>query len=418
MLSNLLPLRTVFYLHTGSHQMNTAQLRLNKNQDRRLRFGHCWIYSNEVDTKATPLKGMEPGQPVDIVNHQGKWLGSGYVNPHSLICARVVSRDPEHPLSASLLVHRLKIALSLRERLHARPCYRLVFGESDGLPGLVVDRYGEYVVVQITTAGMELLKAEIVAAIEKVLKPRAVLLRNDSSARVQEGLDQYIELGSGEMPELLEVEEGDLKFQVQAQRGQKTGWFYDQADNRARMARYIKGGRVLDVCSYVGAWGVQAAAMGAQEVLCVDTSASALEMVESNAALNGVSDKVRTQRANAFDSLRELRGERERFDVVLLDPPAFIKRRKDIKEGTLAYNRLNQAAMQLLSKDGILITSSCSHHMTQENLLQQVQQAGRHNDRFVQLLEQGQQAVDHPIHPAIPETAYLKTLYLRVLPAF
>ncbi len=398
--------------------MNSAQLRLNKNQDRRLRFGHSWVYSNEVDIKATPLKGMEPGQTVDIVNHQGKWLGSGYVNPHSLICARLISRDREHPLSASLMVHRMKVALSLRERIHPAPYYRLVFGESDGLPGLVVDRYGDYVVAQITTAGMELLKAEVVAAIEKVLKPKAVLLRNDSSARAQEGLDQYIELGSGQMPELLQVEENGHRFQVQAQHGQKTGWFFDQADNRARMARYIQGGRVLDVCSYVGGWGIQAASMGAEEVVCVDTSASALEMVETNAALNEVSGKLSTKRANAFDALRDMRSERERFDVIVLDPPAFIKRRKDVKEGTLAYKRLNQAAMQLLSKDGILITSSCSHHMSQESLLQLVQQGARHNDRFIQLLEQGQQATDHPIHPAIPETAYLKTFYLRVLPAF
>ncbi|MCP3670224.1 MAG: class I SAM-dependent rRNA methyltransferase [Gammaproteobacteria bacterium] len=398
--------------------MSTAQLRLNKNQDRRLRFGHCWIYSNEVDTKATPLKGMEPGQAVDIVNHQGKWLGSGYANPHSLICARLVSRDREHPLTGSLLVHRLKIALSLRERMHTKPYYRLVFGESDGLPGLVVDRYGDLIVAQITTAGMERMKAEVVAAIEKVLKPVGILLRNDSSIRGQEGLDQYIELAAGKMPELLTLEEGGLKFQVQAQEGQKTGWFFDQADNRARMARYIRGGRVLDVCSYVGAWGVQAAAMGAKEVVCVDSSAGALEMVQANAALNDMSKKVSTERANAFDALRDLRSEREHFDLIILDPPAFIKRRKDTKEGTLAYKRLNQAAMQLLSKDGILITSSCSHHMSQENLLQLVQQAGRHNDRFVQLLEQGQQATDHPIHPAIPETAYLKSFYLRVLPAF
>ncbi len=398
--------------------MSTAQLRLNKNQDRRLRFGHCWIYSNEVDTKATPLKGVEPGQAVDIVNHQGKWLGSGYVNPHSLICARLVSRDREHPLTGSLLVHRLKIALSLRERMHTKPYYRLVFGESDGLPGLVVDRYGDLIVAQITTAGMERMKAEVVAAIEKVLKPVGILLRNDSSIRGQEGLDQYIELAAGKVPELLTLEEGGLKFQVQAQEGQKTGWFFDQADNRARMARYIRGGRVLDVCSYVGAWGVQAVAMGAEEVVCVDSSAGALEMVQANAALNDMSNKVSTKRANAFDALRDLRSEREHFDLIILDPPAFIKRRKDTKEGTLAYKRLNQAAMQLLSKDGILITSSCSHHMSQENLLQLVQQAGRHNDRFVQLLEQGQQATDHPIHPAIPETAYLKTFYLRVLPSF
>ncbi|MEJ2529585.1 MAG: class I SAM-dependent rRNA methyltransferase [Gammaproteobacteria bacterium] len=397
--------------------MTIAQLRLNKNQDRRLRLGHCWVYSNEVDTKATPLKDLQPGQAVEIINHQDKWLGSGYVNPNSLICARLVSRDREHPLSQSLLVHRLNLALALRERLYAKPYYRLVFGE-DGLPGLVVDRYADQVVLQITTAGMEVMKAEVVAAIQKVLRPSGILIRNDSSIRELEGLDQYIELAAGKMPELLSLEESGLRFQVQAQEGQKTGWFFDQAENRARMAKYIQGGRVLDVCSYVGAWGVQAAARGAKEVICVDSSASALEMVENNAALNGLSDKVSTLRANAFDSLRDLRSAGGHFDLIILDPPAFIKRRKDMKEGTMAYMRLNQAALQLLSKDGILITSSCSHHMSQEGLLQLVQQAGRHTDRSLQLLEQGQQGMDHPIHPAIPETAYLKSLYLRVLPTF
>lgn len=398
--------------------MSTAQLRLKKNQDRRLRAGHCWIYSNEIDTKATPLKDIQPGQAVDIVNHQDKWLGSGYVNPNSLICARLVSRDRDHPLGQSLLVHRLNIALSLRQRLYAKPYYRLVFGEADGLPGLVVDRYGDLAVVQITTAGMEKMKAEVVVAIEKVLKPTGILLRNDSSIRELEGMDQYIEVASGNVPELLTLEENGLSFQVQAQEGQKTGWFFDQAENRASLAKYIQGGRVLDVCSYVGAWGLQAAASGAKQVICVDTSSSALDMVEANAALNGMSDRVSTQRANAFDCLRDLRSGKERFDLIILDPPAFIKRRKDVKEGTMAYMRLNQAAMQLLSKDGILVTSSCSHHMSQQGLLQLVQQAGRHTDHSLQLLEQGQQGMDHPIHPAIPETAYLKTFYLRVLPSF
>ncbi len=398
--------------------MNMAQLRLNKNQDRRLRAGHCWIYSNEVDIKATPLKDLEPGQVVDIINHQGKWLGSGYVNPNSLICARLVSRDREHPLSTSLLVHRLKVALSMRERIYSKPYYRLAFGESDGLPGLVVDRYGEQVVVQITTAGMEKMKQDVVAAIDKVLKPTGILLRNDSSIRALEGLDQYIEMASGTVPAQLTIEENGLHFLVASQEGQKTGWFFDQADNRARMARYIQGGRVLDICSYVGAWGVQAGFMGAEQVVCVDTSASALEMVAANAAQNSLSDRVKTQQANAFDYLRDMRAGRERFDLIILDPPAFIKRRKDKKEGALAYKRLNQAAIQLLSKDGILITSSCSHHISSEELLQLAQQAGRHCDRSIQVLEQGQQGPDHPIHPAIPETAYLKTFYLRVLPTF
>ncbi|MES9966234.1 MAG: class I SAM-dependent rRNA methyltransferase [Sedimenticola sp.] len=398
--------------------MTFAPLKLKKDQERRLRAGHCWIYSNEIDTGATPLKGFEPGQPVDILSHQDKWLGSGYVNPHSLICARLVSRDREHPLTGSLLVHRMKIALSLRERLYPRPFYRLLFGESDGLPGLVVDRYGDICVVQITTAGMERMKDAILDALEKVVRPTSVIFRNDTAIREMEGLERYVEHVGAALGEQLAVEEHGFDFRVPALQGQKTGWFFDQAYNRARMAPYVEGRRVLEVCSYVGAWGVQAAARGAAEVLSVDVSRTALDAVEANAALNGVSGRVQTLRGDAFEIMRGLRAERERFDVLMVDPPAFIKRRKDIKEGTQAYRRINQLALQLLSKDGILITSSCSHHMSRDSLLQVVQQAARHTDRTVQLLEQGAQAPDHPVHPAIPETAYLKTFYLRALPSF
>ncbi len=396
----------------------TLPLRLKKDQDRRLRFGHCWIYSNEIDTRATPLKGFEPGQPVDILNHQGKWLGSGYVNPHSLICARLVSRDRAHPLTTSLLVHRLNIALSMRERTYPGPWYRVVFGESDGLPGLVVDRYGEVVVVQITTAGMERMRSGILSALEKVLKPRVVILRNDTGVRKAEGLPLRVEVALGEAPEYLALQENGLHFRVPALGGQKSGWFYDQAFNRERMGRYLHPGRVLDVCSYAGAWGVQAAVRGATDVTCIDSSQTALEWVAENARLNAVAARVRSERGDAFERLRELRNGRERFDLVILDPPAFIKRRKDMKEGALAYRRLNELGLQLLAKDGLLITSSCSHHMSAETLLQTVQRAGRHLDRSLQLLEQGGQAADHPVHPAIPETAYLKTFFLRSLPTF
>ncbi|MCB1881259.1 MAG: class I SAM-dependent rRNA methyltransferase [Gammaproteobacteria bacterium] len=398
--------------------MNNIQLSLKKACDSRLKAGHCWVYSNEVDTLKTPLQALSPGQPVDILSDQGRWLGSGYANPHSLICARLVSRDVKHPLSASLLVHRLKVALALRERLFAKPYYRLVFGESDGLPGLVVDRFGDTAVVQTNTAGMERLKDEVISAVDKVIRPKCVIVRNDSGIRESEGLPGYVEVAAGAAPESLLVEENGATFRVAATDGQKTGWFFDQAFNRARMLKYVAGKRVLDVCSYVGAWGVQAATAGANDVFCVDSSSTALDQVELNAQLNGVTEQVAVLHGDAFDALRELRSEQERFDVVILDPPAFIKRRKDLREGTQAYRRLNQAAMQLLSKDGVLITSSCSHHMAAHSLLQEVQKSARHLDRGLQLLEQGFQSPDHPIHPAIPETAYLKTFYLRVLPTF
>ncbi len=397
---------------------DTAPLRLNKGAERRLRAGHVWVYSNEVDAKATPLSGFASGQAVDILTHQGKWLGSGYINPHSLICARMVSRDREHPLDRSLLVHRLKIALGLRQRLYAEPFYRLVYGESDGLPGLVVDRYGEVVVAQLTTAGMEVRREDVVAALDKLLKPEAIVLRNDAGVREREGLERYVENAKGTPPLRVRVPENGARFEVSPAQGQKTGWFYDQRDNRARMARYVKDAQVLDLFSYVGAWGIEAAVGGAREVLCVDTSAHAVEAVAANAELNGVDDRVTGLRADAFDALKGLRAERQRFDVVILDPPAFIKRRKDRDEGVLAYRRICQLALQVLRSDGILISCSCSFHLGRDDLMRVMQQAARHTDRSAQVLEQGGQAHDHPIHPAIPETAYLKALYARLLPSF
>jgi len=397
---------------------DAAPLKLKKDQDRRLRAGHCWIYSNEVDIAQTPLKDLAPGQAVDVVSHRGKWLGSGYVNPNTLICARLVSRDQAHPLDQSLLVHRIKIALGLREALYPGPFYRLVFGEADGLPGLIVDRYDDQLVVQLTTAGMDALREDVVAALDKVLKPSVILLRNDVASRTTEGLEQVIEVAKGTVPERTTVIEGGARFEVSLTEGQKTGWFYDQAANRDRLMKYVAGKRVLDVCSYVGAWGVRAALGGAESVTCVDVSARALEQVEANAALNGVADKVRIAQGDAFVTLKELRQAGEHFDVIVVDPPAFIKRKKDIKEGTLAYRRLNEVAMSLLSRDGLLMSASCSFHMDRDALLHTLQLGARHVDRSLQLLEYGQQGPDHPIHPAIMETAYLKAYYLRVLPTF
>jgi 23S rRNA (cytosine1962-C5)-methyltransferase len=291
-----------------------------------------------------------------------------------------------------------------------------VYGEADGLPGLVVDRYGDIVVAQITTAGMERLRDAVVEALQKVLKPAAIVLRNDSSAREPEGLPGYVEVVDGTVPDEVEVREGGERFAVSLTAGQKTGWFFDQAANRDRLLKYVDGRTVLDVFSYVGAWGVRAAAAGASAVTCVDSSERALAGVVANAEHNGVGDRVTTARGDGFAVLRELKASGQRFDVVVLDPPAFIKRRKDTKEGTLAYRRINEAALTLLERDGLLVTASCSFHLPAEDLLRTAQQAARASDRSLQLLEYGQQGPDHPVHPAIPETAYLKAFYLRVLP--
>lgn len=394
----------------------TAELYLRKDEDRRLRAGHVWVYSNEIDTERSPLRQFSPGDPVDVISSRGQWLGQGYINPNTLIAARIVSRDRAHPLDRSLLVHRLNIALSLRSRLYAKPYYRLVYGESDGLPGLVVDRYGDVLVAQLTTAGMDRHRADVLEALDKVIAPRAIILRNDVAARATEGLPQSVEVASGDAPTELVVQEGDATFVVPAEDGQKTGWFFDQAANRDRLLRHVAGRSVLDVFSYAGGWGIRAAQSGATAVTCVDSSERALGWVSANAERNGVADRVATVKGDAFEVLRELRTSGTRFDVVVLDPPAFIKRRKDAKEGQLAYRRLNEIALTLLNRDGLLVSASCSYHLAAEDLLRTVQSAARANDRMLQCLEAGQQGPDHPVHPAIPETAYLKAFYLRVLP--
>lgn len=388
--------------------MELATLILKKNEERRLRHGHVWVFSNEVDVTRTPLTGFSPGQPVLVQANDGKVLGSAYINPHSLICARMVSRDPKFVLDRSLIVHRLNIAIALRERMFAQPYYRLVYGESDGLPGLVVDRFDDVLSVQLNTAGMEVLKDDVVAALDKVLKPRVIVLRNDSSSRALEGLDSYVESALGEAPESVTVLENGARFEAPLLTGQKTGWFYDHRDNRARMQRYVRGARVLDVFSYIGGWGIAAGVAGAKQVTCIDASAKALDYVQRNAELNDLADKVDSIEGDAFEALKALRAEREQYDVVIVDPPAFIKRKKDAKEGIQAYRRLNQAALQLLGKDGILVSASCSFHLQRDVLLDLLHQSARHLDRQLQILEQGHQGPDHPVHPAISESDYIK----------
>ncbi len=395
------------------HVMSLPPLILKKNEDRRLRAGHLWVFSNEVDIVRTPLKSFAPGDLVEIQSHNGHFVGNGYVNPNLLIAARILSRDEKHLPDRSLLVHRLNIALSLRERLYPKPFYRLVFGESDGLPGLVVDRYGDVLVAQITSAGMEKMKADIVAALTKVLKPAGILFRNDVGIRELEGLPLYTEVVHGSVPDTVTLEEHGQKFEVALKGGQKTGWFFDQHDNRGRLLRYVSGQRVLDVFSYVGAWGIQAATHGAREVWCVDSSATALAHAERNAMLNGIN--IQIHEADAFEALKSLHAAGKKFDVVVLDPPAFVKRKKDLIAGRDAYRRLNQLGMQLLERDGLLVSCSCSHHLPAEELLASIQMGARHLNRDAQLLEQGSQAADHPVHPAIPETAYLKVFFVRVV---
>jgi len=392
-------------------------IQLNKGAEKRLKQGHLWIYSNEIDVKKVPIKDFQPGEQVMVRDHTERALGTAFISPASLIAGRMISRDAKQWMDQSLITHRLNVALSLRQSVFSEPAYRLVFGDSDRLPGLVIDRFEDVYVVQISSAGMERLKEEIVAALEKVCRPKQIIFKNDGKMRVLEDLESYIEVAKGEALEEASFTENGVKFIAPIMAGQKTGWFYDHRMNRARLKDYVKGKRVLDLYSYVGGWGIQAAAFGAESVTCVDSSSLALSYVAKNAELNQVQDKVACIEGDVFEVCKQLKEAGERFDVVIADPPAFIPRRKDQKAGALAYQRLNQLAMRLLSKDGLLVSASCSMHLSKDALIKAVGLAGQTLEKQLQIVEQGGQGPDHPVIPAIPETDYLKALFVRVLPA-
>lgn len=385
---------------------------LKRDEERRLQAGHLWIFSNEVDVVKSPLTAFEPGAHVEVHSSQGRFLGYAYVNPKTLISARLLSRDPDHPPGKSLLVHRLNVALALRRRFFDAPYYRMAFGEGDLLPGLVVDRYGDVLVAQLSTAGMEAMKAGIQEALVKVAAPRALLWKNDSPIRELEGLPRYVETAFGEVPGTVEVPEGGVRFQLPLATGQKTGWYYDQTANRALFTRYCRDARVLDVFSYAGGFALQAKRAGAATVTCVDSSEAALAAAAATADANGLEAEL--LEGDAFETLEALAGQRRRFDAVVVDPPAFIKRKKDHPKGLAAYRRINQLAMQLLERDGLLMACSCSYHLAPGELVDAVQRAARHLDRFAQLVAVGAQSADHPVHPAIDETRYLRAFLFRV----
>lgn len=392
--------------------MNT--LRLKKREERRVQSGHGWIFSNEIDTAHTPLKSLEPGSAVTVESANGKFIAHAYVNPHSLIAARVTSRLANRPFNASVLRQRLEHALALREYRYKKPFYRMVFSEGDFLPGLTVDRYDHVLVVQITTAGMERYRDEIVDALQSLTGATAIYLRNDGSVRELEKLPAYRQWVVGEPNEILHIVENDIEFTVPAELGQKTGWFFDHRDSRAALAPWVRGKRVLDLYSYVGGFGIHAAVYGASHVLSVDASQLAIDAAGNNRQTNKVDGVMDLRCADAVVTMRDLFEADERFDVIVLDPPAFIKRRKDKDSGVRQYALNNRLAMRLLTPGGILFSASCSQAISHNELLQQIRKACPRDALGIQVLAGLQQAADHPVHAAMPETLYLSGAVVRV----
>ncbi len=354
---------------------------------------------------------LPPGTLVRLEGDRGVQLGTFMFNPHSLIAARLLDRDAAAVIDVNWLRERLASAISLRERMCDTPYHRLVHAEADQLPGLIIDRFGDVAVLQANTAGMDRLVPDIVEALTSLLPLRAVVARNDSNARRQEGVPETVALLFGEDARA-EVIEGGVRFPVDLLSGQKTGWFYDQRPNRDRVAALADGARVLDVFCHVGAFGVRCAAAGAREVLLVDSSAPALAQAEHAAALNGLGERLATRCGDAFDTMTALAG--ERFDLVICDPPAFAPTRKDAEAGLRAYGRMARLAAPLVAPGGFLFVASCSHHAPLNEWTGQIAFGLHRARREGRVVYTGGAGPDHPVHPQLPETAYLKAQLIQL----
>ena len=381
---------------------------LKTGHDRRVRRGHPWVYSNEIDVAATPLKSLTPGATVRVLDAERGLIGHGHASPASLIAVRIVSRDETLP--DDLLQPRLERALEWRERNFARPHYRWVYGEGDELPGLVVDRYGDACVVQASTWGMEAALDRVVEAIDALVAPTTLVVKNTNTARAVEGLPTYVDVRRGHAN--VTVREADATFAIDLEHGQKTGWFFDQADNRSRFSALYRDARVLDLYSYVGGWGVRAALRGASRVMCVDSSQSAVDATLANARTNGVERAVSVERADVADFLA---ADTNTYDIVVVDPPALVRRRKDLKNASALYRHVNRAAIGRLVRGGLLVSCSCSALLDAETHLGIVRAAGRQARRDLVVVGRGHMPCDHPIHPLIPESEYLKCVFLRAV---
>jgi 23S rRNA (cytosine1962-C5)-methyltransferase len=389
------------------------QIRVLPGRHRRVAGGHPWAFSNELDMTAE-AKALPPGSLVVLSNHAGEAMGVAGFNSHSLIAARLIDRRPKTVIDDGWLEARLKFSFALRERLFDAPCYRMVHAEADGLPGLVVDRFGEVLSVQFNTALMDRLREEVLAALEAVLSPQAILLRNDSAVRALEGLEAGVETVKGDVSEPVGLEEYGVRFLADLAGGQKTGWFYDQRDNRRFMASLSRGARVLDVYSHTGGFAIHAAAAGAASVTAVDRSAPALELAQKSAELNNCADRCSFVKADAFNEMERLGAAGERFDVVIADPPAFAKTKKDLKSGIKAYRKMMRLAARLTAPGGCLLVASCSHHMTPELFDEQIRKTLADANRTARVLRRAGAAPDHPLHPFLPESGYLKAVALQL----
>jgi 23S rRNA (cytosine1962-C5)-methyltransferase len=386
-------------------------IHLHKDHERRLLLGHPWVFSNEI---AGDLRQYEPGSLVDVYAHGGTFLGRGYINPRSLIAVRLLTHHRES-IDHAFFQRRLEAAWQRRERLFpGQQSYRLVYSEGDLLPGLIIDRYRDHLVVQMLTLGMELRTDLICDVLEGLCQPQAIVARNDVGVRALEGLpiEKKLLRGSAQAP--VEIWEADLRFRVDPWEGQKTGFYLDQRENRCALRPFLTGERVLDAFCYTGGWALHAARAGAVRVLGVDASAPAIEWAREHAHANDVQETCQFTVADVFAYLKEADARRERFDCIVLDPPAFVKSRSKMREGLHGYWEINRRALRLVKPGGYLISCSCSYHVDLETFRGMLARAARAARRTALLVEMRSQGRDHPVVLPLSESAYLKCAVIAV----
>jgi len=383
-------------------------VRLKEKEERRILRGHPWVFSNEL---LQPVGEFSTGEIVDVLDFAGSFVGRGYINPHTLIAVRILTRKREE-INSNFFRARIDAARALRTALGFGESFRAVFSEGDGLPGLIVDKYADTLVVQALTAGIDRMLNIVIPALQDEYSPKAIVLRNDAASRELEGLILERRVIYGTITGPVTIEEAGIRYNVDVLEGQKTGFFFDQRENRQALKDYVKGRRTLDCFCYIGAWSLAAARFGASSVTGIDTSEKAIKLASENAALNGLSAQFKT--ADVFDELRRLGKARERFGCIILDPPAFVKSRAKVREALKGYKEINRRAMKLIEPNGALVSCSCSHHIGQELFREMLIDSASSVKRQARLLEMRSQARDHPMPLAAPETQYLKCAVLQI----
>ena len=387
-----------------------ASVTLRKTRETRVRAGHPWIYASEIEK----VEGnFENGDIVDVLNFRGGFIGRAFYNPVSQISIRMLTTIDE-PCDREFFKGRIQDAWNYRKNLCDPGSCRLIFSESDFMPGLVVDKFGDYLSVQILSLGMERIRDMIVELLAEVVQPKGIYERSDVPVRRYEGLEQRSGLLWGEVPDQIDMYENGILFNIDIKEGQKTGFFLDQKQNRAALEPFCKDARVLDCFCHNGSFSLHAAKFGARSVLGVDISEDALVVARENARRNGL-DNVTFEAHNCFDHLRELTDAGEKFDVVILDPPAFTKSKNTVPSALRGYKEINLRGLKLVAPGGYLVTCSCSQHISTEMFQQMINEAVRDSKKRVRMIEYRTQGFDHPILPASPETKYLKCMFLQVL---